>query len=209
MVKGPICIATVIDHNEWTPVTRKRAPKKHASKTITSKPASKRGRKICTTASKGKLRRMIFGPASETYFQIRQKCNETDDVAALKKLLPSRKHLGKDFAVWPTERPLLHGLVKNGCEKCVEYLVKDLQFGINIARADGCTPLHMAQYCLQAGDRQEMTAMLMKFGSDPSMTNKWGERPADLLVKPSLSAEAECFVPSYAVQASQALQSQQ
>jgi hypothetical protein len=99
--------------------------------------------------------------------------------------------------------------VKNGCEKCVEYLVKDLQFGINITRADGCTPLHMAQYCLQAGDRQEMTAMLMKFGSDPGMTNKWGERPADLLVKPSLSAEAECFVPSYAVQASQALQSQQ
>jgi hypothetical protein len=57
----------------------------------------------------------------------------------------------------------------------------------------------MAQYCLQAGDRQDMTAMLMKFGSDPSMTNKWGERPADLLVKHSLSAEAECFVPSWQV----------
>jgi hypothetical protein len=149
MVKGPTCI----DHTEWTPVTRKRAPKKHVATSKTIKgPASKPSKQKYGSASKGKLRRMIFGPASEVYFQIRQKCNEqTDDVAALKKLLPARKHLGKDFAVWPTERLLLHGLVKNGCKKCVEYLVQDLKFGINIVRADGCTPLHMAQYCLQQG----------------------------------------------------------
>jgi hypothetical protein len=137
------------------------------------------------------------GPASEVYFQIRQKCNDSDDVAALRKLLPARKHLGKDFAVWPTERPLLHALVKHGCTKCVQYLMDTLRFDVNASRADGCTPLHMAQYCLKGLDREDMTVLLMSFGADPTKENKWGERCVKLETTPQpLSADADCFIPS-------------
>jgi len=139
------------------------------------------------------------GPASEVYFQIRQTCNEADDVEALKKLLPAKKHHGKDFAAWPTERPLLHALVKHGCIKCVSYLLNDLKFDVNTARADGCTPLHMAQFSLKGKGiiRQEMTEMLMKLGADPTAENKWGERCVQLERAPqSLSVHAHAFIPS-------------
>jgi hypothetical protein len=175
--------AVAAKHGAWTTVAAKRTNAASSGKQTDARGPSALGPNK-HKGDKGKLRRLIYGPASELYFQIRAKCNkDSDDVEALKKLLPARKHLGKDFAVWPKERLLLHGLVKHNCTACVKYLVETLKFNVNLPRADGCTPLHMAHYCLQGKSRVRMTQLLMMLKADPSATNKWGEKPADLGAK--------------------------
>lgn len=131
-------------------------------------------------------------PACELYFLIRRSCTGEnavifDDVETLRKLLPTREIKGRDFAVWPRQHLLLHGLSKAGCNKCVTYLVKDLGFDVNYRRTtDRCTALHMAHFHLQGMELQTMRKTLLALNAKPGMKNKWGELPSDLVAKPGI-----------------------
>lgn len=118
-------------------------------------------------------------PACVTYFGIRTVMTDgTDNVYALKRLLPQAVVNGQDFKVWPRQCLLLHGLVKQGCVDCVTYLVKDLGFDINSKRQkDGCTPLHNAFYNLNGPALERMVHKLVELGADESVKNKYGEPP--------------------------------
>jgi hypothetical protein len=49
----------------------------------------------------------------------------------------------------------------------------------------------MAHYCLQGKARVRMTELLMKLKADPFATNKWGEKPADLVGKKAAKESEE------------------
>lgn len=126
-------------------------------------------------------------PATDRYFKIRRGCtSKNDNVELLRELLPKREVDGKDWAVWPRQHLLLHGLTKAGCVECVKYLINTLQIDVNSVRpTDKCTPLHMAHYHLQGKKLQTMRKTLLRLKAKPHLRNKWGERPADVAAKPT------------------------
>jgi hypothetical protein len=134
---------------------------------------------VCPYSGSNPIKDRIDGDGAVVYFDIRKACNEgNDNVNALRKLLPSREHVGRDFGVWPRQHLLLHGLVKQGCVSCVEYLVTELGFDPNSCRLkDGCTPLHIAHFNLKAAQLQRMVQLLVVLKANPALKNKWGETP--------------------------------
>jgi ankyrin repeat protein len=58
---------------------------------------------------------------------------------------------------------------------CVACLVRELGFDVNHKRRkDHCTPLHIASYF---SGISPMVETLLALGADPSLQNKWGEKP--------------------------------
>jgi hypothetical protein len=137
-------------------------------------------------------------PGTELYFEIRRACTaENDDVRTLRMLLPARETKGRDFAVWPRQHLLLHGLSKAGCVECVKYLVNTLKFDVNYPRAtDKCTALHMAHFHLQGKALQAMRKTLLALKAKPYLKNKWGELPADLVAKPGVVEPSPKMLPA-------------
>jgi len=169
----------------------KKSPKKQSPKKSYNKENTRR----CPYSGPNPEKDRITGEAAKVYFAIREKCNKgNDNVDALRQLLPTRVCDGQDFAVWPRQHLLLHGLVKQGCVECVRYLLCDLKFNINQPRQkDGCVPLHICFYNPQSKALDTMADLLIQLGANQNATNKWGEPPCMFEYKAASLVEKGAF----------------
>jgi ankyrin repeat protein len=102
-----------------------------------------------------------------------------DDVQQLAALLPSRTMHNCDFAMWPTQKQLLHWAAEQGAGHCLEYLLallpRDACDSPNNKRA---TPLHVAAYYGQVGAVEALLAA----GADAVIRNRQHETPCEAAV---------------------------
>jgi hypothetical protein len=181
------CPAKQNNHN----VRRTQSKSKGFNRSVSAQSSTKKAEKKGRNSS---------DPSTQLYFSIRKTCSTSDDdVAALRKAMPSKECKGLSAA--QTERlhaEVLHGLVKQGCIECVRYLLCELKLNVNtIRQKDGCVPLHTCFYNLQGDKLARMADLLVQLGADKTAKNKWGEPPCMFEFKKS-SVPAKGGFPSAA-----------
>ena len=98
---------------------------------------------------------------------------EVGNTGAFKDMINDRENFGKDFGVWPKNKPILHWAAQLGHCNVIDYLVNDLGFPLNQVGKWGNTELHRAAF-----HGQSMAAnYLNELGSRDDIVNEFGEDP--------------------------------